>query len=238
LDIVYKYKKDFSSWHELRYSLRSLSNLTDAGSVYIVGDLPEWAENIIHIPCDDPYVANKDANLIRKLLKACEIPGLSQDFIQMSDDMLIMSKVSCDYFREPVYMEDWKGSGRWKRRLDNTLKLLSDQGLPQRVFEAHCPYVLNKLTYHEILSKFTWDKDILGNTLYFNYLKKDGQKGNVVRFRGDRQWDYRGEDVINYNDGGLTGEFKAFIQEAFPKKSRFERDEIQVQNKRRKKTWR
>jgi hypothetical protein len=237
LDIIYKYRADLSHWHELRYSLRSLSNLTDKGKVYIVGDLPQWACNVVHIPCDDPYKDNKDANLIRKLLKACD-SDISDDFMQMSDDMLIMNKTPCNAFTEPVFMETWKASGRWKKRLENTQKVLKDLGLPAKIFEAHCPYVINKLTYPEIMCKFTWDKDILGNTLYFNYLKKEGQKGSVVRFRGYDKWKYNGEDVINYNDGGLTGEFKAFVSEAFPKKCEYERDEIQVQNKRRKTTWR
>jgi hypothetical protein len=116
LDIIYKYRADLSHWHELRYSLRSLSNLTDKGKVYIVGDLPQWACNVVHIPCDDPYKDNKDANLIRKLLKACD-SDISDDFMQMSDDMLIMNKATCNAFTEPVFMETWKASGRWKKDL-------------------------------------------------------------------------------------------------------------------------
>jgi hypothetical protein len=118
--------------------------------------------------------------------------------------------------------------------LENTQKVLKDLGLPAKIFEAHCPYVINKLTYPEIMCKFTWDKDILGNTLYFNYLKKEGQKGSVVRFRGYDKWKYNGEDVINYNDGGLTGEFKTFIRKRSRKNANMKEMKFKYKTKEEK----
>ena len=122
-----------SKWNnnELRYSLRSLEkNLVDLRNVYIVGYRPEWLTGAIHIPCDDPLPHNKDGNIIRKILRACQTPGLSEDFLQVSDDQILLRPLS---FAElyPYYVvdlagvdESWFSRGAWGKRMERTYQWL------------------------------------------------------------------------------------------------------------------
>jgi hypothetical protein len=234
LDIVYKYSHKKAIWHELRYSLRSLKNIPH-DRVFIVGDKPEWIQNVIHVPFEDFNFTNKDCNIIAKLLKVCQT-DISEDFIQMSDDMIICKPVDADYFREPIVLEKFTAMGKWMTKYKNTVKVLKSKGKQGICFEAHCPYVLNKLTYPEILAKFEWKTDILGNTAYFNYLGKEGKKGGVLRFKGVGKFIYDNEVILNYNDNGLTQDVKKFICERFQEKSIYEANEVNLFDKRRK-TW-
>jgi hypothetical protein len=51
IPVFYPYWENGSKWEELRYSLRSLeSHFKTDFIVYVVGDRPEWIQNVIHIP--------------------------------------------------------------------------------------------------------------------------------------------------------------------------------------------
>ena len=79
IDVVYKLglNPDWGNYEELRHSLRSLCNFENLGNVFIVGQKPDWIQEVIHIPALDSYKRNKDANLINKLILACSNPLLS-----------------------------------------------------------------------------------------------------------------------------------------------------------------
>jgi hypothetical protein len=72
---------------ELRYSLRSLSNLPH-GRVLIVGHKPAWVTGVEHISGNRRH--SIEANAVDNLRLACS--GLDADrFVVMNDDFYIMS---------------------------------------------------------------------------------------------------------------------------------------------------
>ena len=99
IDVVYKLGigSKFNN-KELKYSLRSLKNFKNLGTIYIVGEKPHWIDKdiVVHIPASDPYAVNKDANLIQKLMLACNDFNLSEYFLNFSDDQLILKPIDFD----------------------------------------------------------------------------------------------------------------------------------------------
>lgn len=223
-DILYKlghgsrYNDD-----ELRYSLRSLSNFTDLGKVYIVGYLPSWVKNVIHIPADDPYLNNKDANIINKIILGCINKDISDYFLQMSDDQVITKECDFSFFKIPIIdnnILEGKIYG-WKRRVLKTVQYLKEKKLPNNVYEAHCPYLINKHKYPEILLNTNYGDvgGLCGNTIYFNSIKSDYKDNSeVCSVRNLNDIDLS-KTILNYNSDNINPEF---LKELFPLKSEFE----------------
>ena len=187
VDLVYKIgKRDNDTNTELRHSIRSaVENFTDLGKIYIVGHKPEWAINVIHIPMGDPYKNNKDANLINKLLRACQEEDLSQEFLNMSDDYFFLEKIGKDYFDVPIYdneiIEKPNPEGRytkWDRRLLSTKQILKERGYEQNIYDLHMPVLIDKTKYKQVMLEYDYgfDNGYCGNTLYFNTIGKKGRE--------------------------------------------------------------
>src|SRR5687768_13919743 len=77
---------------ELRYSIRSMvKHLHGFDRVVLVGHKPSWAKDVIHIPCNDPHVANRARNIYDKILKAAMHAEVSENFICASDDHFLLA---------------------------------------------------------------------------------------------------------------------------------------------------
>lgn len=241
-DIVYKLGtgSKFND-DELRYSLRSLSNLKELGNVYIVGHKPKWIQNVIHIEASDGHITNKDANLINKILIACYNENLSQEFMHFSDDQVLIKPLSVEYFKQPIinnkYLNDvsipGKKLNRWQTRLKRTFNKLKEFNLPYNCFEAHCPYLLDKTKYPSTLLRYDYGFDVgyTGNTLYFNTLKIKGKQlesNDLLRL--EKQYLTINEikqlalnkNMLNYTDSAINNILFDYLRDLFPVKSMYE----------------
>ena len=212
VDLVYKigFRDAQDTNFELRHSIRSaIENFTDLGKIYIVGHKPDWCINVIHIPMGDPYRNNKDANLINKLLRACQEEGLSQEFLNMSDDYFFLEKISKDYFDVPVYDNEYfekpNPEGRytkWDRRLLSTKQILKERGYEQNIYDLHMPVLIDKTKYKEVMLNYDYgfDNGYCGNTLYFNTIGKKGRE--VVKNKTKEELQKTKDDKIlkHYED--------------------------------------
>lgn len=242
IDVVYpmanlsKFKDDW----ELRYSLRSLSQQNWVRNVYLVGYYPKWAQNVIHIPCPDPYTACKDANIINKILLACSCVGLSGYFLVNSDDQYILKSIMAEdivpMLENPNRFSEFKMKAQtnsWPQRVINTVGWCKNHNYPDWIFQSHSPYVINKNEYPVAMSNVAWGQGNGVTThIYFNLTLKDQPEkeppGRTVRCKGRIQEDELRKMIkqgvfLNNNDSGLTPIFKAFIEEYFPVKSRWEK---------------
>jgi hypothetical protein len=91
MDIVYIYRHSRDDGRELRYSLRSLSNVPH-GKVFIIGDKPKWTKGIVHVPASDPH-GLKALNALHKITVACRDPRVSEDFVLMNDDFYVLKPI-------------------------------------------------------------------------------------------------------------------------------------------------
>jgi len=231
-----------SEWNdnEIRYCLRSLEKyFVDLGNVYIVGFLPSFIQRVIHIPAEDVFKVNKDANLIRKVLLACRNEQLSQEFIRMSDDQLLLKSCDKEDFY-PKYSGDlrdlnWKFLNRWRNRLKRTFEILLLQNKSSYHYDSHIPALYNKELFEKVMLNYEWGVEKAGftiNSLYFNNIDIERKrmtgnfKANFERLFTDVDeinQELNGKTVAGYNDKGLTPELKVIIEKLFPEKSSFEK---------------
>lgn len=243
IDVVYKLGigSKFNN-KELKYSLRSLKNFKNLGTIYIVGEKPHWIDKdiVVHIPASDPYAVNKDANLIQKLMLACNDFNLSEYFLNFSDDQLILKPIDFEYFKTPLinnkYLQDVSVPGkklnRWQKRLKRTFDILKHNKLPYNCYEAHIPYLLNKFEYPKTLMGYDFGNDIgyVGNTLYFNTLKakcKQITKFDLIRL--EKQYTLlelkqltKDSMLLNYTDSCVGDVLFEYLDGVFPEKSIYE----------------
>ena len=222
--------------NELRYALRSVErNLAGLRRVYIVGHRPDWLRSIIHLPADD-LDRNKDANIIEKILLACEQPELSQRFLFLSDDQVLLEPCWPADFG-PFYAGDARALGgrsrsRWRRRLLRTGQQLAAAGLPSANYDLHVPTVMEREMARAVFAQ--WEDCIKDGmcvcTLYHNAAGGTScSLGNTrARFETPRydavaiQQALRGRRFLQYNDRGLTPAFRQVLADLFPEKSSFE----------------
>jgi len=241
VDVVYPLaplSKNGEDW-ELRYSLRSLAAQPWVGTVFLVGHRPDWAQNIVHVPCDDPH-KSKDANIIRKILYACRIPELSSQFVINSDDHYIMKILRLmdlgPWLEHPSSLKDAylkQAVSRWYIRLIKTVDYCNRRGFPQWVFESHIPYMVEKDRYIKTMLNIPFDKGIgLMTHVYYN-LTLDIKPlktipGSVVRLKSEKTYDEIKEMMkycmfLNHNDTGLSDGLKQILSERFPEPSPWEK---------------
>jgi hypothetical protein len=232
-----------SKWgnNELRYSLRSLEkNLVDLRNVYIVGYRPDWLTGAIHISCDDPLPHNKDGNIIRKILRACEVPELSEEFLQVSDDQILLQPLSFAELR-PYYVidlasvdESWFSQGAWAKRMERTYQWLRARGRTTYHYDSHIPLPMSKSQCFRVMSECDYEEGIgyAINTVYFNSLGlpvdhpiRDKRAVFELSCRSTAAIRRRlyGKTYLNYFDPAMTDGFKRVLAELFPHKSRFEK---------------
>jgi hypothetical protein len=233
-----------SKWqdNELRFSLRSVAkNLTGYGKVWIIGDCPCFVQGVEHryYPDNDLSGNNNDANMIDKILFACE-QGISEDFVFMNDDFFILKPMHVDEI--PVMhkgdmtekpKEYWRINGIWQQRLLNTFNKLKARGMSTMLYDMHCPMPMNKTLFPEVIKN--WDykvepglnfRSIYGNTVYMGEgLRNNGHKFTVFtrkRYEVIAKEAEKGM-FMAVNDAGLWIVTKSFIRSEFPEQSDFEK---------------
>lgn len=242
IDVVYKLGSGSTFNNaELRYSLRSLQNFIPLRNVYIVGFLPDFIQNVIHIKAEDPYKQNKDGNLISKLILATLDQNLSEEFVNMSDDQMFLQKCDYDEIKVPYinnkhFVDLSKGAkpNRWQIRLNRTVDKLKEKRLPHDCFEAHVPYLLNKINYANTLFMYDYgmDRGYVGNSLYYNTLLIKGRElesNTLVRLiesiedRNVLESVCNGKKYLNYTDAAINDNLFLYLQKTFPVKSKYEK---------------
>jgi hypothetical protein len=231
---------------ELKYSLRSLSRLTDIDKVWIIGKKPKWIQNCEFIPAQDPYLANKDANLISKLLLACNEEKVAEQFLWFSDDQVLLKEVSIRDFLRPIIDNTYLDKiavasrlNRWQQRLQRTVKLLKSKGLQHDCYESHSPYLIYKCEYPRIMLSYDYGCDIgyCSNTLYFNTRREvfpDTPIANIndyhkvlkveteapsFEFIHDLAID---KTFLNYSDAAINENLFLYLESLYPFKSKYE----------------
>jgi hypothetical protein len=234
---------DKSTWenNELRYALRALeTNFPAMGKVFVVGCKPEWLRNAVHIPAEDCYRRNKDANLINKTLLAC-FNGISPSFVRSSDDQMILRPVTpADLIpKHGGKVGRTKAEHKWWERWDATRKVLAAKNMPSLFFDTHIPMLYDRDEFVRIAMLFPYGEKMgfCINTLYHNASEKKLGFGEV---RGERYGppviengkatptveeyleQFKHFLYLGYNDGQLSDNLKEAIDRAFPKPSQYE----------------
>lgn len=182
-DIVYILGKDLpDNGRELRYSLRSLSNVRH-GRVWMVGpDIPDWVQGVSWIPWEQLPEKILDISVKYRWL-TLGLPDMTDDVVVMDDDFYIVKKMRTIplIYNMPMAAkavtrppDDEMGA-----MLRNTQRLLQEKGLMVPLAAVlHVPFPLTRseLPVHleDGRGPYEW------KTLYLNYAMKRGVKGKSV----------------------------------------------------------
>lgn len=225
-DIVYVLGKgsklnDF----EIKMSLRSVEkNMTNYRNVYVVGECPEFLQNVVHIQCPDRGQVS-DFNIMAKITEACETKTISEDFLFLNDDHFILKPFQADKF--PFYhsgdLSEYiskRGNDEYGRRAQNTYNHLKNQGLPTKHFDIHTPILYNKEKFLNLVSALDWNqKTYIIKSLYANSLKIEGEQIEDHKYNNPPT-----KDVGVYSTyPNLRASVTRFLTEQFPKSSKYEK---------------
>jgi hypothetical protein len=241
IDVVYVLGKG-SNWrnNEIRFSLRALEkNLQGIRKVWIVGEMPEFVKNVTHIQYPDELgINNADGNIIRKVLRVCQEETLTENFLFINDDHLIMkpmvaSEIPPYHKMDMATLKDaYFQDNSWRGRLFRTKNMLLKKGYPVFHFDCHVPMVFNKKLFPEVINKFDYARDTgyTMKSLYGNVIHPDGPelKGQkVVIFKPyvlpDIKDKVRGRAFVAFNDDGLKIPLKQWLYTQFPGPSKYEK---------------
>lgn len=184
MDLVYVLRRStfWPDYEEFRYSLRSVEkHLRGFGRVIVVGECPGWARNVIHLPADDPFRFNKEANICHKLLVACDSGIVSERFLFINDDHFFLDQVHVDDV--PVTeMGALKREEKttYDKCLNNTARVLSDLGFSTKNFDVHLPTPMTVSSVKEVFNFLPWKKDLISDGLVVK-----SSWGNVMGIKGE-----------------------------------------------------
>lgn len=181
MDVLY-YIGDGSSHHnlELRLSLRTLEKHFNADKVWIVGNRPEFLQNVEYLWVEDK--GKWYQNAVTKTVAAIQA-GISDKFLLMNDDFFLTKDIDENY---PYYHRgniSLEPQNDYQKVISNTRKYLEAIGKPYKHYGVHCPMVIDKNKYMSLSDLFGKPYSIrclYGNMFCKGTLTKDN-KGDTFK---------------------------------------------------------
>lgn len=251
ITVYYPYWESASEWEELRYSIRSIDQhfKTDY-QVCIVGDLPNWIQNVIHLPYTREYFTTNPSiynalRMLQQFLFFAVTNNLGDLFLRMYDDIYFLQDQTPDDLMvtriirtgdEAMQMKS--GGNVWRNQVADTVARLKNLGYEGYITETHCPELFSVKQMQSIFVEFGLPfNELLTSTLYYNVYPFErsliDRKVHRAIFYGEEN-DYsfasesvaqkcKGKYFLNHNDTGLNSELRKFIRNKFRKRSKFEK---------------
>lgn len=233
MDIVYVLGKG-STWldNELKYSLRSLSNVKDKiGKVWIIGEKPGFLRNVKHISCPDIYT-HKSQNALSKILLACDQRFLTREFLLMNDDFYFLKAQTVKNRARKSLPETLNAyrknhiSSKYVEAMENTVKFLRDGGCSLIDHEVHYPMIVSKTEFREVFKNINWKSEpLLYRSVYGNiaqiqpvFIKKDLKAYNDDDFATIKSKKFLSSD----NSLVASADFRDWLEYLFPEPSLWE----------------
>ena len=209
------YKKSGDGGKELRYTLRSLSNLTNwNGKVYLAGEKEDWLQNVTYIPCrrtsHNPYL---DAEY--KILAALTTEGFPDGFIFINDDTMVCERMEL----KPLHggQLERKGPGYHHSQKEKTKEWLEENGYTTLDYDIHTPMLMNKAKRLEV-------HNIVKPTMDGVSLKPRSIYGNIFNIGGEEYTDAKTKTFVLPKAPIISTQFYTDeLKTLFPKPSKFER---------------
>lgn len=188
---------------EIEYVIKSLNKYCSSwvGRIFVVGSEPpqEIKDLVIHVPCNNPYIHSKDANIIHKIRYACEnISDLSEDFLMISDDQIVTKESSWEDMKPRIVRKfnkwndskwsKWANSGlpdMWQTQLYNTLKLFEKD--KSCFWEPHIWSPINKKKFLDMCNIYDYEHktDCIILSLYYNFIEQEVVNGFDHHYMGN-----------------------------------------------------
>lgn len=221
---------------ELRYALRSFEANLPHRRIVIAGHKPSWLRNVLHVPTRQ--TSSKYRNSTANLEAACRHPDVSDDFILANDDFFVLQPT----LRLPVFhrgpvadVEQYyatRFNGRYLDGLRVTRDLLVQLGYPDPLsYEVHAPMPMNKDWFFETLNVGRHIPVLHKRTLYGNLAEIGGIRLRDPKVTGTGAFP-RDVTFLSTMDSTWRGQVGEYIQQRFPKPSKYERTDQRVMVRR------
>jgi hypothetical protein len=239
MDVVYLLGSG-SPWdnNEIRYSLRSLVHLPH-DKVFVVGERPEWLQNIIHLDVRDNFAylnGGKFRNVIQKIRAACQDERVSESFVLMNDDFFFLTdtteiKPYANGTLESMIEQYPDKKSQYYNALVRTKQFLQKQGIEQPInYAVHYPIIYEKKKFLQMTDDIDWlEKGYSWRTIYGNLFdigrldREDPKVSSAIAFFKKFAEQKDVGDFLSISDNlALLPEFQKWIAERFPNKSLYE----------------
>lgn len=229
MDVVIPYKEQ-PGHTALIYALHSLTG----HKVVIVGDKPYWLKNALHISCGDKEGGQyKEANIFRKLLKACHDDRVSDPFVYSMDDVFYLQPITEEQFYQGTLQEKIervRQSGfenNYLKTMRQTLSALIKKGLPTLHYDIHGPTIIHKEKFLK-LTQFDWKIDwgygirsLYGNVNKIEATNISDCKIDSPHLQDELEERTAGRAFFSVGDK-INPNLKYFLDRKFPNVSEFE----------------
>lgn len=217
--IVITYKRTQDNGQELRYTLRSLKNIKNwNGDVWIVGDKPDWIQNVNHITgrrSHHPYIDQEYA-----MLAVLAEPSIPDDFIYSMDDVYVVKPLKIVDMHQGDYLTSADKRGYHHNQKKVTCDWLNAHGYTTLDYELHTPMLLNKQKRMEI-------HNILKPTMNGVMMKPRTLYGNIFSIGGDFYIDAKTKTHELPDQPIISTQFYTDqLDKLFPEPSIFEADRV------------
>lgn len=236
---------------ELRMCLRSIEkHLKGVGNIFLVGEKPEWIQNIIHIPArDNPNNWNRARNIYDKIMAGISYIDdlkvdyvntrkhemqvscicLSDNFLFMNDDHYLLTDYEAAefpyYHRGTIRGIDYGNNRPQTMQMDNTERLFL-QSIND--FDIHCPIIYNKEKFKKSFPE-KWPEHGYGiKSMYCALNEIEGEEIEDLKFKEPLMKEsiyqaLEGRDWFSIGDKCLkSGAMKEVLETIYPDKSRYE----------------
>lgn len=230
MDIVIPYRNSAHNGLELRYTLRGIQiYFPDLENIFIIGDCPDFLQNIIHIPAKDSLERHfKARNIMNKLLIACKDKRVSDCFAMFNDDHFLLTRFNQAYHHCGLLEQSIASftiHQTYRQTLINTMGQLNG-GLN---FDTHCPIVFDKEIFIRTVPAADWSKPWgYGiKSLYCAMAGIDGEHYQDLKIK--QAWPLESLRLLindrpsfSIDDRGLNDAMVKLLAELYPQKSTYE----------------
>jgi hypothetical protein len=238
MDIVYVLGNG-SKWqnNEIKYSIRSLMlNCRSFRRILIIGADPgifHYDDRLIFVPAPDNH--KKEINIWNKVLRACQLEALSDDFLFINDDHFMLKPFHPEaypfYAKGNLADKHYSGSDTYQMVLKATRNVLQKHGLNTWHFDIHTPILFNKEKFirtHSYFSKYLEaDQELVMKSCYANlHGIKPTLMNDLKLTRGCSLQElaelFQKRHVLSVADEAITSNFRRWLQFHFPEPSPWE----------------
>lgn len=204
MDVVY-YVRPGERNEELRYSLRSLSNVRH-DKVWIVGHKPAWVHGVEYVKGNDAK-GRPELKAMHNLQRACDAVDAPR-FVVMNDDMYVMRPL--EYVPAlhdgPLTERIESAAGYYKRQLIAALDVMRGWSHDLIAWTLHIPFLVDRLKLRQALA-------IVMSTAYRYLPEWRSVYGNLWSLRGERAADVK---IRSRRDTIPAGPFLSSSDSTFP----------------------
>lgn len=230
-DLFFPYKQSNWDGEELKFAIRSFVKHTKFDRIFVMGDKPEWLQNVVHIPFKDlAGFENKEANIKNKILEVCKT-DISDPFIFANDDIFICRDIDLEtlpfYYDKELTFKQGEVKN-YRRSVNNTYTYLKEKNLPVLNYDIHIPIKYHKGAFQYLMNKISWrvPYGYIIKSLYCNSMNIEGVKHADFKISGQTPFHRLRKmfetDFVSIGDNAIGVPMRKILTELFNEKSKFE----------------